>query len=313
MKNKKEVDFMKKRNLIVITAIAVVLSACGTKTAEYTSNEAVIEKTVKPETERNTADIEKNEVASTSVGKAPSAETENERSSNASMEESVSESDAEVMSENNVAVPMEPCTKYANTNANVRKMPGTDYDIIGSVNTGDAVTVNGLTESGWYQIDFNGSNAYVSASLLQDEIPIVAETPDESETLSSNTGYTNELCYGLAKEIFDATNAERIAAGVDPLIWDDRLADPAYVRANEIIDTFDHVRPDGTKCYALSDLIWGENIARGPHASGQEFVDHWMASEGHKANILQAQYKTMGVGFTCNDMGDTAVQLFGVE
>lgn len=137
--------------------------------------------------------------------------------------------------------------------------------------------------------------------------------PKSTEPNETNTGYTNTLCTGLAKEIFDATNAERVAAGVEPLIWDDRLAEPAFVRANEIITKFDHVRPDGTKCYVLSDLIWGENIARGPHATGQEFLDHWMASKGHKANILQTQYKTIGVGYTCTDRGDTAVQLFGLN
>lgn len=120
-----------------------------------------------------------------------------------------------------------------------------------------------------------------------------------------------DLCVGLAKEIFDATNAERAAAGVEPLAWSDELAEYANLRAEEIITNFSHIRADGTKCYALSDVIYGENIARGPHASGEEFLAHWMDSEGHKENILNPQYKTIGVGFTCTEQGDTAVQLFG--
>lgn len=122
-----------------------------------------------------------------------------------------------------------------------------------------------------------------------------------------------DLCVGLAKEIFDATNAERIAAGIEPLKWSDELAEYANIRAKEIITTFSHVRDDGTKCYALSDLIFGENIARGPHATGSEFLEHWMDSVGHKENILNPEYTTIGVGFTCTEQGDTAVQLFGIN
>lgn len=122
-----------------------------------------------------------------------------------------------------------------------------------------------------------------------------------------------DWCVGLAKEIFDATNAERIATGIEPLKWSDELAEYADVRAKEIITNFSHVRDDGTKCYALSELIFGENIARGPHATGSEFLEHWMDSKGHKENILNPEYTTIGVGFTCTEQGDTAVQLFGIN
>lgn len=121
------------------------------------------------------------------------------------------------------------------------------------------------------------------------------------------------LCVGLAKEIFDATNAEREAAGIEPLVWDDELAEYADIRAEEIITNFSHVRTDGTKCYVLSTLIYGENIARGPHANGEDFLEHWMDSEGHKENILNPEYVTIGIGFTCTEQGDTAVQLFGIN
>lgn len=122
-----------------------------------------------------------------------------------------------------------------------------------------------------------------------------------------------DLCSGLAKEIFEQTNIEREIAGLEPLKWSDELAEFADIRAEEIITNFNHVRNDGTKCYALSNLIYGENIARGPHATGAEFLEHWMDSEGHKANILEPKYTTMGVGFTCTEQGDTAVQLFGIN
>lgn len=139
------------------------------------------------------------------------------------------------------------------------------------------------------------------------------ESEEEPETLPSADEQTDELCVGFAKEVFDATNAERAAAGLPELIWSDELAIAADIRADEIIDEahFSHVRPDGTKCYVLNDRIHGENIARGPHADGYEFVEHWMDSEGHKWNILCEQYTLIGVGNRSTEKGDTAVQIFG--
>lgn len=133
------------------------------------------------------------------------------------------------------------------------------------------------------------------------QAPEAAEQPDM------------DLCAGLAKEIYEQTNAEREAAGIEPLTWSNELAEYANIRAEEIITNFSHVREDGTKCYVLSDLIYGENIARGPHADGEEFLAHWMDSESHKANILNPQYTAIGIGTTCTEQGDTAVQLFGID
>lgn len=115
------------------------------------------------------------------------------------------------------------------------------------------------------------------------------------------------------KEIYEETNKERVAAGLPELEWSDELAEAADIRAGEIVDDahFSHVRPDGTKCYVLSDRIHGENIGKGPHASGAEFVQHWMDSEGHKWNILCDKYTMMGVGTRCTEQGDAAVQIFG--
>lgn len=146
------------------------------------------------------------------------------------------------------------------------------------------------------------------------EEAVIESVTTEETTVSVETAVTteeNKLCVGLAKEIYEETNKERVAAGMPELEWSDELAQAADIRAEEIIYCFDHVRPDGTKCYVLGDRIHGENIARGPHATGVEFLEHWMASPGHKENILLEQFTMMGVGTRCTEMGDTAVQLFG--
>ena len=122
----------------------------------------------------------------------------------------------------------------------------------------------------------------------------------------------NTLCADIAKEIFEETNRERAAAGLPELAWNEELAAAADIRAEEIIDCFSHVRPDGTKCYALGDRIHGENIAKSPlESTGSEFVQHWMDSPGHRENILRERFTMIGVGIRITDMGITAVQIFG--
>ncbi len=152
----------------------------------------------------------------------------------------------------------------------------------------------------------------VEETIIENESVPTEEIATKMENVeTATTTEENKLCVGLAKEIYEETNKERISAGLPELVWSDELAEAADIRAEEIIGTFSHVRPDGTKCYALGDRIHGENIARGPHASGAEFVQHWMDSPGHRENILRKEFTMMGVGTRYTEMGDTGVQIFG--
>lgn len=151
----------------------------------------------------------------------------------------------------------------------------------------------------------------VEQNTLDEEVVATEEIATEEAVETATTTEENKLCVGLAKEIYEETNKERIAAGLPELVWSDELAEAADIRAEEIIDCFDHVRPDGTKCYALGDRVHGENIARGPEATGSEFVQHWMESPGHRANILREEYTLIGVGTKSVEMGCTGVQIFG--
>ncbi|NEE25044.1 CAP domain-containing protein, partial [Streptomyces sp. SID7982] len=53
-----------------------------------------------------------------------------------------------------------------------------------------------------------------------------------------------------------------------------------------------------------------ENIARG-QADAQAVVEGWMNSEGHRANILNCDYKTIGIGVHEGSGGPWWVQNFG--
>lgn len=82
----------------------------------------------------------------------------------------------------------------------------------------------------------------------------------------------------------------------------------AQIRAREIVTDFSHTRPDGSECFtALQDVGAkysgaGENIAY-RQKTPQEVVNAWMNSPGHRANIMNGNFTTIGVG--CYKSGNT--------
>ena len=48
--------------------------------------------------------------------------------------------------------------------------------------------------------------------------------------------------------------------------------------------------------------MWAENIAYGQR-SAQEVFDAWMASSGHRENIMNPAYKTFGAAVFVTDSG----------
>lgn len=306
-----------KKIILSILLASLLLSGCASNTSNTTNdkNEKISEETKIQEKEEKKEEKNLDE------------QTEKEPSINIDTPQEIEETE-EVEDTTVVEVKNESAetavdeTVWANTYSNLRSGPGTSYDVIGTVNRGDSLHRIAVLNNGWSKIEYNNSSAYINSNLIQtEEIKESSQvtSTQEQETSSSEatventstTQNTSTLCTGTAKEIFDATNAERVAAGLEPLEWSDELARCADIRAGEIITDFSHTRPDGTKCYALSSLIAGENIIRGPHATGQEMVAQWMASEGHRANILYADYKTIGISTRCTEQGDTGCQLFG--
>ncbi|MCD7889852.1 MAG: D-alanyl-D-alanine carboxypeptidase family protein [Oscillospiraceae bacterium] len=77
-------------------------------------------------------------------------------------------------------------TMYATDPLNVREGPDADYEALGQLMVGDAVTVTGELSNGWYRIDYNGTVAYVYGEYLREEEVI---TEDEYTDVESDDEY----------------------------------------------------------------------------------------------------------------------------
>ena len=125
------------------------------------------------------------------------------------------------------------------------------------------------------------------------------QKPD-TQTPAQNTSTPEEL----AAEVVRLVNVERAKEGLAPLGTYDSLTRAAQIRAPEIVTLFSHDRPDGTSCFTAMDqtgakkgaYTWGENIAAG-NATAAATVEQWMNSPGHRANILNAKFTHIGVGY----------------
>lgn len=102
----------------------------------------------------------------------------------------------------------------------------------------------------------------------------------------------------MADEVILLVNEERAAEGLSALIVNSQLVAGANIRSPEIAVYWSHTRPNGEDCFkAISGLSYwtaGENIAKG-QTSASEVVSDWMASEGHRRNILDPNFTMIGV------------------
>lgn len=103
--------------------------------------------------------------------------------------------------------------------------------------------------------------------------------------------------------VLNWTNTYRQEAEKAPLERNAELDRAAKIKVYDMFDGqyFEHVAPDGTD---IADVVGsveyefvtvGENLALGDFRSNKDLVDAWMASEGHRENILKGSYEEIGI------------------
>ncbi|HEY4575725.1 MAG TPA: CAP domain-containing protein [Thermoanaerobaculia bacterium] len=124
--------------------------------------------------------------------------------------------------------------------------------------------------------------------------------------------------------ILAAVDAERKKAGVPPLRANDRLDQAAQRHAQDMLARhyFAHESPEGETVRERARAAgydWraiGENIAEG-QLSVDEVMSTWMHSPPHRKNILDPDYRELGVGLALGRSGNEWqvewVQTFGTR
>jgi uncharacterized protein YkwD len=132
-------------------------------------------------------------------------------------------------------------------------------------------------------------------------------------SLYATPAITSTSATPFINRVLELTNAQRLQAGLQPLTLNSKLNNAAQAHSQDMAlhDFFDHKGSNGSSIgdraiasgYNFSRL--GENIAAG-YATPEDVVQGWLNSPGHRANILNASYREIGIGYyyLANDTGN---------
>ena len=169
-----------KWTTLLILMICIGLVGCGSTDNEDTQEVSAIIDDEQPDiaaetnekaSSSDTGSDEKAENAAGGDAAEVNTETDADEQTDADMIDSDEATAEPVLPAYEVTAWEEPSLMYASTSVNVRQGPSTDYEIVGSLKPGRAVTVTGQADSGWYEILYNEEKVFVSDQYLQDENP----------------------------------------------------------------------------------------------------------------------------------------------
>lgn len=126
---------------------------------------------------------------------------------------------------------------------------------------------------------------------------------------------TDSAVLSYEKEVVRLVNEIRVKNGLKALTYNWELSRVARYKSQDMKDNgyFSHTSPvygspfQMMKSFGIKYRTAGENIARGQR-SPQDVVNAWMNSAGHRANILNASFTEIGVGYVAS--GNYWTQMF---
>jgi uncharacterized protein YkwD len=148
--------------------------------------------------------------------------------------------------------------------------------------------------------------------------PSVGEPADAGGEALASTPDPGAAARAAVAEVVGLVNAERAKAGCRAVAEDPRLTSVAMAHSADMAQHgyFSHDAPDGTDPWKRATAAGyphplSENIAQGQQTPGQVMTG-WLASTGHRANIVDCGAKAIGVGIAHGRNGTPYwTQLFG--
>ena len=135
---------------------------------------------------------------------------------------------------------------------------------------------------------------------------------------SGNNTSTESVTSQHSQAVLKLVNEERAKQGLKSLTLSSNLTSIANTKAKDMAvnNYFSHTSPtygspfQMLQHFGVTYKSAGENIAAG-QKSPQEVMNAWLNSSGHRANILNASYTELGVGYyKGGSYGTEWVQLF---
>jgi uncharacterized YkwD family protein len=157
-----------------------------------------------------------------------------------------------------------------------------------------------------------------TAPVEKPEVATPTPAPQTPQTEQQQPKAPNPAAEGInnaAAKVIELTNAERRKNGLPDYQADTQLSNVAKVKSDDMQQNnyFSHTSPthgspfDMIRDHGVAYKSAGENIAQGQRTP-EQVVQSWMNSEGHRKNILSADFTHIGVGY--NENGHYWTQMF---
>lgn len=151
-----------------------------------------------------------------------------------------------------------------------------------------------------------GACAAVATGAVLAPGQALGDTPFDMDSFMASAG-------GVQLKVVNLTNNERSKAGCGPLSTSTNLNVVAQQHASDMAanNYFSHNSQNGQTPFdrmraagAAASGYMGENIAWG-QTTPEQVMTAWMNSSGHRANILNCNFKGIGVGYAVAPDGKT--------
>jgi uncharacterized protein YkwD len=183
----------------------------------------------------------------------------------------------------------------------------------------------------WQQADPEGFNAFLDPGLQDFGLAKVTwgTQPLYALVAATSRSATNRpILEALSdletvrRQLLDRVNEERRLRRIGPLHPNGALNSAAQIYAERMMREgfYGHVSPQGdtvldrVEASGYEPQLTGENLASGPQTTVQ-VMEGWMASKGHRENILDPRFRDVGFGVSVRESnGDLTilwVQCFG--
>lgn len=140
--------------------------------------------------------------------------------------------------------------------------------------------------------------------------------------IADETNSNNDQEFKLSaseKALLELTNKERAKQGIPALTANEKLFKAArshsanMARTGQLSHSLDGTGPGERLTSAdYSNRGWGENCAAGQRTV-EEALASWLSSAGHRANLLNSDYKEIGLGIVSDGRGGFYfTQVFGI-
>lgn len=160
----------------------------------------------------------------------------------------------------------------------------------------------------------------IKAEIVSSSAPIIEIVKNPAPLRSDFNNKVSEL---EASKIIYYTNQARIQYQLPSLQENGLLSQAAQKKLSDLVSQqyFDHVSPQGVTARDViastgyKFIALGENLALGGYSDEADLVNAWLASPGHRENILSKNYTEIGVAVAYvefeGEMTWLAVQEFG--